>query len=93
MKIAPSITHVIQETTKSPSTDPVAKSPADIRKLMEKTILEEEERKRKESHQLPLKSILKKPTAATENPDIAPVIERVIERNTIIERAPVEEEP
>lgn len=49
---------------------------------MEKTILEEEERKRLESHKLPLRSILKKQSQVDESaPIISPIVEKVIERN------------
>ena len=49
---------------------------------MENTIKEESERQRIESYQLPLKSILKKPTDEVETA-INPIKERVIERNPI----------
>ena len=61
---------------------------------MENTIKEESERQRIESHQLPLKSILKKPSAGEEEAGITPIIEKVIERNPIQSmqaEAPVEE--
>ena len=81
------------EFSPASSVSRVAKSPADLRKLMENTIKEESERQRIESHQLPLKSILKKPNAE-EEAAITPIIEKVIERNPIPSvqaEAPVED--
>ena len=68
---------LVELETKIGRPEPLAKSPADIRKMMEQVAKEEE--KRLASHELPLKSILKK---TEQQPAI---LGKIIERNPVMQ--------
>ena len=67
--------------------EPIAKTPADLRKIMERTVKQEQDRiatvvqqpeQSSVSYQLPLKSILKKPTEPLAS---QPILDKIVEKD------------
>ena len=77
----------VKEESKVSVPEPIARTPADLRKIMERTVKQEQDRltpvvvpeqAQSVSYQLPLKSILKKPTEPVAS---QPILDKIVEKD------------